>query len=48
VSASDRLVLPALAVADTFALGGAPSYPLDHLAANLHAGLSGRRAEREQ
>ena len=33
VSASDQLVLPALAVAEPFALSGAPSYPLDDLVA---------------
>jgi sulfide:quinone oxidoreductase len=39
VSASDRLVLPALAVAEPFALGGAPSYPLDDLVAHADAEL---------
>jgi sulfide:quinone oxidoreductase len=40
VSASDRLVLPALAVAEPFALGATPSYPLDHLVAHAGAELT--------
>jgi sulfide:quinone oxidoreductase len=39
VSASDRLVLPALAVAEPFALGSTPSYPLDDLVASAGAEL---------
>jgi sulfide:quinone oxidoreductase len=40
VSARDRLLLPALAVAEPFALGNAPSYPLDHLVAHAGAELT--------
>ena len=39
VSASDRLALPALTVAEPFALGSAPSYPLDDLVAHADAEL---------
>jgi hypothetical protein len=37
VSASDRLVLPALSVAEPFALGEAPSNSLERLAAHARA-----------
>jgi sulfide:quinone oxidoreductase len=41
ISANDQLLLPALSVAEPFALGGAPSYPLGRLAAHADAELIG-------